>query len=38
VNCAFQRLNIPRPDSTHKSIEEISTTVIQPFGLKRSIF
>ncbi|MGK2940499.1 MAG: posphoenolpyruvate synthetase regulatory kinase/phosphorylase PpsR [Immundisolibacter sp.] len=34
----YQRLNIPHLDSTHKSIEEISTTVIQQFGLKRRIF
>lgn len=34
----YQRLNIPHLDSTHKSIEEIATTVIQQFGLKRRIF
>lgn len=34
----YQRLNIPHLDSTHKSIEEISTTVIQQFNLKRRIF
>lgn len=34
----YQRLNIPHLDSTHKSIEEISTTVIQQFGLKRRVF
>ena len=34
----YQRLNIPHLDSTHKSIEEISTTVMQQFGLKRRIF
>ena len=34
----YQRLNIPHLDSTHKSIEEISTTIIQQFGLKRRFF
>ncbi len=34
----YQRLNLPHLDSTHKSIEEISTTVVQQFGLKRRIF
>lgn len=34
----YQRLNIPHLDSTHKSIEEISTTIIQQFGLKRRVF
>jgi len=34
----YQRLNIPHLDSTHKSIEEIATTVIQQFGLKRRVF
>ncbi|MFZ5491137.1 MAG: posphoenolpyruvate synthetase regulatory kinase/phosphorylase PpsR [Pseudomonadota bacterium] len=34
----YQRLNIPHLDSTHKSIEEISTTIIQVFDLKRRFF